>query len=138
VNADLPVMPSGGLLFGMGIDVVEAARVRRLLTRRPAACERLFSKHERSYCQGFADPYPRYAARFAAKEATGKALGIGIIGFRWRDIEVLSGGKPQVALHGAVARMARQLGVTRVEMSLSHTVEQAYAVAAAVKEVDHV
>ena len=66
----------------------------------------------------------------------GKALGIGIIGFRWRDIEVLSGGKPLAALYGRVAEIARGLGVSRVELSLSHTVEMAYAVAAAVKEGD--
>ena len=62
----------------------------------------------------------------------GKALGIGIIGFVWREIEVLSGGKPRVALHGHVAEIARRLGVTRVELSLSHTAGMAYAVAVAV------
>jgi holo-[acyl-carrier protein] synthase len=123
-------------LAGVGVDAVEVARLRALLTRRPAAYERLFSEQERRYCARFADPYPRYAARFAAKEAVGKALGIGIIGFRWRDIEVLSGGKPLAALNGRVAEIARELGVSRVELSLSHTVEMAYAVAAAVKEGD--
>ena len=102
-------VPSAGLLFGLGIDVIEAARIRRLLERLPRACERLFSEQERAYCDGFADPWSRYAARFAAKEAVGKALGIGIIGFVWRDIEVLSGGKPVIALHGGVADIARRL-----------------------------
>lgn len=64
----------------------------------------------------------------------GKSLGIGIIGFVWRDIEVLSGGRPRVALHGDVARVAGLLGVTRVELSLSHTGGMAYAVAVALKE----
>ena len=123
-------------LAGVGVDAVEVARLRALLTRLPAAYERLFSEQERSYCARFADPYPRFAARFAAKEAVGKALGIGIIGFRWRDIEVLSGGKPLAALNGRVAEIARELGVSRVELSLSHTMEMAYAVAAAVKEGD--
>jgi holo-[acyl-carrier protein] synthase len=129
-----PVIPPGGLLLGLGIDVVEAARIERLLRRLPKAYERLFSEQERAYADGFADPFPRYAARFAAKEAVGKALGIGIIGFVWRDIEVLSGGKPRIALHGDVAEVARRLGVTRVEVSLSHTGGMAYAVAAALKE----
>jgi holo-[acyl-carrier protein] synthase len=129
-----PQAPPGALLFGLGIDVIEAARIRRLLERLPRACERLFSEQERAYCDGFADPWSRYAARFAAKEAVGKALGIGIIGFVWRDIEVLSGGKPVIALHGGVADIARRLGVTRVEVSLSHTGGMAYAVAAALKE----
>lgn len=125
---------SGGLPLGLGIDVVEAERIRRLLQRLPRAYARLFSEPERTYCEGFADPFSRYAARFAAKEAVGKALGIGIIGFVWRDIEVLSGGKPRIALHGDVAEVARRLGATRVEVSLSHTGGMAYAVAAALKE----
>ena len=119
---------------GVGIDALEVARMRRLLERLPAVRERLFTAQERDYCARFVNPYPRFAARFAAKEAVGKALGIGIIGFGWREIEVLSGGKPRVALHGRVARIAGELGVTRVELSLSHTDEQAYAVAAAIKE----
>ncbi len=130
----LPQAWPGGLVFGLGIDVVEAARIRRLLERLPRAYARLFSEQERAYCDGFADPWSRYAARFAAKEAVGKALGIGIIGFVWRDIEVLSGGKPIIVLHGGVAEVARRLGVTRVEVSLSHTGGTAYAVAAALKE----
>ena len=119
---------------GVGIDAVEVERLRRLLEHLPRAYERLFSAQERSYADSFADPYPRYAARFAAKEAVGKALGIGIIGFVWREIEVLSGGKPRVALHGRVAEIARRLGVTRVELSLSHTAGMAYAVAVAVHD----
>jgi holo-[acyl-carrier protein] synthase len=119
---------------GLGVDVIEAARIRRLLERLPRAYDRLFSPQERAYCDGFAEPWSRYAARFAAKEAVGKALGIGIIGFVWRDIEVLSGGKPRIALHGGVAEVARHLGVTRVDVTLSHTGGMAYAVAAALKE----
>ena len=128
----LPDLPPG--VTGVGIDAVEVARLGRLLDRLPRAYERLFSPHERAYADGFADPFPRYAARFAAKEAVGKALGIGIIGFVWREIEVLSGGQPRVALHGKVAEVARLLGVTRVELSLSHTGGMAYALAVAVKD----
>jgi holo-[acyl-carrier protein] synthase len=127
-------MGSGAGIEGVGIDALEVARMRRLLERLPAARERLFTAQERDYCARFVNPYPRFAARFAAKEAVGKALGIGIIGFGWREIEVLSRGKPRVALHGSVARIAGELGVTRVEISLSHTDGQAYAVAAAIKE----
>jgi holo-[acyl-carrier protein] synthase len=119
---------------GVGIDAVEVARLRRLLERLPRAYERLFSAQERAYSDDFADPYPRYAARFAAKEAVGKALGIGIIGFVWREIEVLSGGQPKIALCGHVADIAAHLGVTRIELSLSHTAGMAYAVAVAVTE----
>jgi holo-[acyl-carrier protein] synthase len=128
----LPSLPEG--VTGVGIDAVEVARLRRLLEHLPRARERLYSEQERAYAERYADPYPRYAARFAAKEAVGKALGIGIIGFVWREIEVLSGGKPRVALHGRVAEIARRLGVTRVELSLSHTGGMAYAMAVAVKD----
>jgi holo-[acyl-carrier protein] synthase len=125
-------LPAG--VTGVGIDVTEVSRMRRLLERLPRAYERLFSEQERTYSETYANPFPRYAARFAAKEAVGKALGIGIIGFVWREIEVISGGKPRVALHGRVAAIARHLGVTRVELSLSHTDDQAFAVAVAIKE----
>jgi len=128
----VPLLPEG--VTGVGIDVVEVERMRRLLTRVTRAYARLFSEQERTYADRFADPFPRYAARFAAKEAVGKALGIGLIGFVWREIEVLSGGKPRVALHGRVAEVARLLGVTRVELSLSHTGPMAYAFAVAVKD----
>jgi holo-[acyl-carrier protein] synthase len=131
-------LPPGALVTGVGLDVIEAARIRRLLEHLPRAYERLFSEHERAYSESFADPFARYAARFAAKEAVGKALGIGIIGFVWREIEVLSPGKPRVALYGHVAEVARFLGVTRIELSLSHTGGVAYAVAAALKEGAHV
>jgi holo-[acyl-carrier protein] synthase len=131
---NLPAIPPGGLLVGLGIDVTSAARIGRLLERLPRAYERLFSEQERAYCDRFSDRYLHYAARFAAKEAVGKALGIGIIGFVWRDIEVLSGGKPHIALYGNVALEACRQGVTRVEVSLSHTAGMAYAVAAALKE----
>jgi len=130
------VLPQG--VTGVGIDAVEIDRMRRLLANRSRAYGRLFSDQERSYADSFADPFPRYAARFAAKEAVGKALGIGLIGFVWREIEVLSGGKPHVALHGKVAEIARLLGVTRVELSLSHTGPMAYAFAVAVKDVEDV
>ena len=120
-------------VIGVGIDAVPVRRMRALLERQPRAADRLFSPQEQEYCERFADSYPRYAARFAAKEAVGKALGIGIIGFRWRDVEVLSGGQPRVALHGRVAQVAREMHVTRVDLSLSHTDDQALALAVALR-----
>jgi holo-[acyl-carrier protein] synthase len=123
-----------GDLAGVGVDLIDVARLRALLERRPSAEERLFTRAERDYCRSFSDPAPRLAARFAAKEAVGKALGTGVIVFQ--EIEVEDGGRqrPQVRLHGATAAAARRLGIQRVEVSLSHTAAQAAAVAAAVKE----
>ena len=124
------------MLEGVGVDATEVRRMRRLLERRQTAEERLFTAGESEYCRRFVDPYQRFAARFAAKEAVGKALGTGIIS--WKEIEVLGGGKPRIALHGRTAAVAAGLGVTRIEVSLSHTTEQAFAVAAAVKEREDV
>ena len=133
-----PAIPPGGLLFGLGIDVIEAARIRRLLEHLPRAYERLFSAQERAYCDRFSDPLSRTTRRASPpRRRWARRSGIGIIGFVWRDIEVLSGGKPLIALHGDVAEIARRLGVTRVEVSLSHTGGMAYAVAAALKEEAH-
>jgi holo-[acyl-carrier protein] synthase len=115
---------------GVGIDLVEVDRVAGLLARKPAAEARLFTEQERAYCRRFSAAAERFAARVAAKEAVGKALGIGVIG--WRDIEVLSGGKPRVLLRGKTEMVALELGVQRIELSLTHTAGQAAAVAVAV------
>ena len=113
------------------------ARLRALLDPAAGGLRAPLQRAGAQLLRGFADPYPRYAARFAAKEAVGKALGIGIIGFRWRDIEVLSGGKPLAALHGGVAEIARApRRVARRALAESHRRSMAYAVAAAVKEGD--
>ena len=125
-----------GDLAGIGVDLVDVGRVRRLLARLPASEERLFTRAERSYCRSFADPSIRFAARVAAKEAVGKALGTGII--VWNEIEVVGGPQPGVRLHGATEQTARRLGVGSVQLSLSHTAAQAVAVAAAIKECEHV
>jgi holo-[acyl-carrier protein] synthase len=123
--------PAVSTLLGIGIDVVEVARLRGLLARLPAAERRLFTRAESDYCRKFADPAVRFAARVAVKEAVGKAVGTGIVA--WKEIEVVGGGeaKPRVRLHGATAAAARRLGIHRVEVSLSHTAAQAVAVAAA-------
>ena len=125
-----PRIPSAGRVFGLGIDVTEAARIRRLLERLPRAYERLFSEQERAYCDGFADPWPRYAARFAAKEAGMKAIGTGWRrGVTWQDFEVanLPSGRPTMKFSGKAAEIAQQLGVKNVALSLTHTAEQALA-----------
>lgn len=118
--------PTGGI----GIDLVDVSRIAGLLARRPAAEERLFTADERTYCRGYAAAAERFAARVAAKEAVGKALGTGIIS--WQEIEVVGGGRPLVRLRGRTAEAARHLGVARVDLSLTHTAGQAAAVALAV------
>jgi holo-[acyl-carrier protein] synthase len=116
-------------VIGVGIDLIQVDRVADLLARKPAVEARLFTEQEAAYCRSFAAAAERFAARVAAKEAVAKALGIGIVG--WRDVEVLSGGKPRVRLAGKTRLAARELGVRRVELSLTHTASQAAAIAVA-------
>jgi len=117
-------------VVGIGVDLVDVDRVARLLERRRTAETRLFTEDERAYCRAASTAAQRFAARFAAKEAVGKALGIGVVA--WREIEVTGGGRPGVRLAGRTAEAAADLGVRRVELSLTHTAAHAAAVAVAV------
>jgi holo-[acyl-carrier protein] synthase len=115
------------LSAGVGIDLLEIDRLERALERRPALADRLFTDAERAYAAARARPAQHLAARFCAKEAVAKALGLRSWSFS--DVEVLaSDGPPQVRLHGAAAARAAALGV-QVSLSLSHTRRDAAAVA---------
>ena len=120
--------------IGVGTDLVEVARVRRMLAEKGAhVFERLLTSGEADYCLSKLDPSESVAVRLAAKEAVYKALqntpaarGVG-----WRDIEVVraEGGRPEVVLSGLAEQVAAELGVRRVLVSLSHTHEAAIAIA---------
>ncbi len=111
----------------VGIDLLEIERLERALARRPRLAERLFTESERRYAAARARPGQHLAARFCAKEAVAKALGM--TAWSFHDIEVVSGdGAPSVCLHGTAAQRAAQLGV-EVEISLTHTRRDAGAVA---------
>jgi holo-[acyl-carrier protein] synthase len=113
----------------VGIDLLEIERLEQALQRRPALAERLFTDGERAYAASRARPGQHLAARFCAKEAVAKALGLEAWDFR--DVEVISaGGPPQVRLHGAVAARAAELAVA-LSISLTHTGREAGAVAIA-------
>jgi holo-[acyl-carrier protein] synthase len=121
------------VIVGIGLDVLDLARVERLLTRRgDHALRRLCSPAELEYIRRHSDRVRHFAARIAAKEATFKALarteGARAIG--WRDMEVVSGadGQPSLALHGAARACAASLGVTRAWITLSHSAMSAVAV----------
>ena len=100
---------------GLGVDIVEIERMRRILDRTPSFAHKVFTDAEQDYCNRKGNPATHYAARFAAKEAVCKALGTGILasGIGMRDVEVVrdSHGKPAIALHGAAARIAEEQGV---------------------------
>ena len=103
----------------VGIDLLEIDRLERALARRPNLAARLFTDAERAYAAARARPGQHLAARFCAKEAVAKALGMEAWSFR--DVEVLGGGgPPELRLHGQVAERARELGV-EVSVSLAHS-----------------
>ena len=115
-------------VIGVGIDLIEIDRIARALERRPRFAERCFTPGEAAYCQSRAYPAQHFAARFAAKEAVGKALGIGMT--RWTEVEVVrQGGPPRVALAGRYAQRAADLGATQIVISLTHSRGTAAAVA---------
>ncbi len=114
---------------GVGIDLLEIERLERALDRRPRLAERLFTEAERDYAAARARPAQHLAARFCAKEAVAKALGLG--GWSFRDVEVVAdGGRPSVRLAGAAAARAEALRVY-VQVSLTHSARDAAAVAIA-------
>lgn len=119
---------------GLGVDMVEVARMEAILQRTPTFSQKVFSADERAYCDAKPRPAMHYAARFAAKEAVVKALGLGFSsGISVRDVEVVreEGGRPAIKLSGRAQEVADELGVTDVPVSLSHTATDAIACAMA-------
>lgn len=120
-------------VIGIGTDLVEVARFRLALERRPTIAERLFSDAERAYSFRFKDPTKHLAARFGAKEAVMKAMGVGLWKFPMRDVEVvkLRSGEPVLELHGKAAALAAARGVREWRLTLTHTDTMAQAIAVA-------
>ncbi len=112
------------MILGLGLDLVDVARMARILDGPPARAERfvarVFTPGERSFCDARADRASRYAARFAAKEAALKALGVPR-GLRFHELEVVRDeGAPVLSLAGAAAEAARRIGVERLHLSITH------------------
>ena len=112
---------------GLGVDIVEIARMRRILERTPSFREKVFSEEERSYCESTANPEVHYATRFAAKEAVLKALGT-------VEVRRNAKGRPFVVLHGRAKEVADERGVRELPLSLSYTHTDAVACALAITE----
>lgn len=119
---------------GVGTDLVEIPRFRAALDRQPGLAARLFSDAERTQAARAADPVPRLAARFSAKEAVMKALGVGLGAIDLHDVEVhsLASGQPELIVRGRAEVLAGSAGVTRWHVSLTHTDMMAMAVVVAV------
>jgi holo-[acyl-carrier protein] synthase len=120
-------------VIGIGIDAVDVDRFRRALQRTPRLAERLFSPDEQAYASRQRDPSQRLAARFAAKEAVMKAMGVGLGAFAFRDVEIVraESGAPALRLTGRAAALAVERGIATWRVSLTHTDQVAEAVAVA-------
>jgi holo-[acyl-carrier protein] synthase len=113
----------------IGLDVIEIRRVSGALERYAAFRERCFTEAERTYCDSRPNPAQHYAARFAGKEAVGKALGFGVArAFAWKDVEIAGRPKPDVRLSGRVAQRARSVGAGPIDLSMTHSKDIAAAV----------
>lgn len=121
-------------MLGIGIDIVEVDRIGQALDRHgQRLLERLYTEREMQDCPPGPNRARQLAARFAAKEAVLKALGRGLRGVRWVEAEIVKDrwGRPEVRLHGAMQRLADELGVAAVLVSLSHGRDYACAQAVA-------
>ena len=113
----------------VGLDVIEIGRISSALERYADFRERCFTQAERAYCESRPNPAQHYAARFAGKEAVGKALGYGVArAFAWKDVEIAGRPKPGVRLTGRVAEWAAGVGAGPIDLSLTHSKELAAAV----------
>jgi holo-[acyl-carrier protein] synthase len=120
-------------VIGIGVDVVEIERFRTSLARTPAMRERIFTPVELAYVKPKLDPVPSLAARFAAREAVMKAMGLGLgaFGFHEAWVEVEASGAPRLLLSGRAAELAAERGVREWHLSLTHDGPVAVAMVAA-------
>jgi holo-[acyl-carrier protein] synthase len=120
------------VIVGSGVDLCEVDRIKSAIARHGRRfLERVYTDREIAYSERKANPYERFAARFAAKEAGMKAIGTGWRGgVRWRDFEVanLPSGRPTLMFHGKAAEYAQKLGVQNISLSITHTSVQAMAI----------
>jgi holo-[acyl-carrier protein] synthase len=117
------------MIVGVGVDLAPVSRMAEAMERHPDRLEaRLFTDGERAYCRARAHAMQHFAARFAAKEALLKALGVPE-GLSWHELEVVcdESGAPRLELRGVAAEAARARGVVKLHLSISHAGDQAIA-----------
>ncbi len=128
-----PLHPPQGVNVAVGIDIIEVGRVRRVLEKHDERfLKRVFTAREVQQCRG---KVARLAGRFAAKEAISKALGTGLHGVAWREMEIvqLRSGRPTVTLHGNARRRAELLGLSAFDVSIADLAEFSIAIAVAIQ-----
>lgn len=113
------------MIVGLGVDMEEISRIDEAIKRHGQAfLQRIFTPAEIAYCERHRDRAERYTGRFAAKEATMKALGTGWAkGVRWQDIEVtrMPGARPMIVLRGAAREHAERMGARHISLTITHT-----------------
>jgi holo-[acyl-carrier protein] synthase len=122
-------------LIAIGVDIIEIARIERTLADfGDRFLRRVYTERER---ERYGSRSSELAARFAAKEATSKALGTGIRGIRWREMEILANrrGKPVLILHGSAADRAATLGLVAFDVSMTHSRTDAMAFVVGMRDV---
>lgn len=126
----------GHPVVAVGIDLVDIDRIRDVIDRQPRFVTRVYTAQEQAYCRKRRDPAERFAARFAAKEAVLKALGTGLGGADFTDIEVVrqASGKPELAIGGRAAALAGELGIDRWLITMTHSQHLAQAFVAGLAE----
>jgi holo-[acyl-carrier protein] synthase len=113
----------------VGVDLIEIERIERALARYPRFRDRVFTPSEQAYCDSRPNPAQHYAARFAGKEAVGKALGFGVArAFAWKDVEIAGRPKPAVSLSGRLRSWSRRVGAGSIDLSMTHSKGLAAAV----------
>ena len=117
---------AGDAALRLGLDLIEIGRIRSAL-ERPRFRERCFTEAERSYCDSRANSAESYAARFAGKEAVGKALGCGVR-FTWKEIEIVGRPRPTVSLSGKTRAWAERMKTGEIDVSMTHSKGMAAAV----------
>ena len=126
-----------GQVLTTGVDIIEIDRIRQSIERWGGKfLNRIYTKEELNYCKC---RIPSLAGRFAAKEATMKALGTGTIGVGWKEIEIvrLKGQSPFLKLHGRACEKAKSLGLNQLAISLSHSKYYAVATVVGIGQVTH-
>jgi holo-[acyl-carrier protein] synthase len=128
-----PLLPTQGINVAVGIDIIEVERVGKVFAKHGERfLHRVFTDNEILQCRGKAT---RLAGRFAAKEAISKALGTGLHGVKWREMEVvqLRSGRPTVRLHGMAKLRAQQLGIHAFDVSIADLAQTSIAIAVAIQ-----
>jgi holo-[acyl-carrier protein] synthase len=116
-----------------GVDIVEISKLKKVFTNNKDFAMDIFTENERYYCLSKKDPFPHFAARFAAKEAGLKALGIGMSGIgidtTFQEIEIVrsKAGKPALSLRGWTGKISRKKNINQLTVSLSHSAHYAIA-----------